>query len=177
MRLKLISSFATTLIWILICFCCCCVFLLSLSHCSTPFLCFYIFVLWVRMNYQLIYLYFIQIEVLSSADCGADSNSGREDSSTSTSLEFWSDFHNKLYLNSKLAVSSYFFTVHGALVKQKVFHFDSFWQVKTKLHWSKWLFLSAAEILQLVLPDTVSPRFCCYHPPRFLMFTFLTFSV
>ncbi|XP_027048136.1 cytoplasmic tRNA 2-thiolation protein 1-like isoform X2 [Pocillopora damicornis] len=29
-----------------------------------------------------------QIEVLSSAHCGADSNSGREDSSTSTSLEF-----------------------------------------------------------------------------------------
>lgn len=177
MRLKLISSSATTLIWILICFCCCCVFLLSLSHYSTPFLCFYIFVLWVSMNYQLIYLYFIQIEVLSSADCGADSNSGREDSNTSTSLEFWSDFHNKLYLNSKLAVSSYFFIVHGALGKTKSFRFDSFWQFKTKIHWSKWLFLSAAEILQLVLPDTVSPRFCCYHPPRFLMFTFLTFSV
>ena len=128
MRLKLISSSATTLIWILICFCCCCVFLLSLSHCSTPFLCFYIFVLWVSMNYQLIYLYFIQIEVLSSAHCGTDSNSGREDSSTSTSLEFWSDFHNKLYLNSKLAVSFYFFIVHGALGKTKSF---SFWQFLT----------------------------------------------
>lgn len=171
MRLKLISSSATTLIWILICFCCCCVFLLSLSHCSTPFLCFYSFVLWVSMNYQLIYLYFIQIEVLSSADCGADSNSGREDSSTSTSLEFWSDFHNKLYLNSKLAVSSYFFTVH-------VFHFDSFWQVKTKIHWSKWLFLSAAEVLPLVLPDTVSPRFCWLSPSRvFDVYFFNIFSL
>lgn len=153
-------------------------FLLSLSHCSTPFLCFYIFVLWVSMNYQLIYLYFIQIEVLSSADCGADSNSGREDSSTSTSLEFWSDFHNKLYLNSKLAASSYFFIVHGALGKtKKFFVLIVFDKSKPKYNDpSDYFYLQQryCSWYYLILYHQGSAG---YHPPGFLMFTFLTFSV